>query len=78
MSSSVLYFKNLSPSVSLRMHNYLNHESLYFEGNKYSVKTGERMWVVFIQFYYQLMHLMIKKHSQFTFKTTHVKNVCDA
>jgi hypothetical protein len=28
------------------MHSYLNHESLYFEGNKYSVKTGERRWVV--------------------------------
>jgi len=24
------------------------------------------------------MHLLIKTLSQFTFKTTHVKNVCDA
>jgi len=29
-------------------------------------------------FHYQLMHLLIKTLSQFTFKTTHVKNVCDA
>ena len=29
-------------------------------------------------FHYQLMHLLIKTLSQFTFKTTDVKNVCDA
>ena len=29
-------------------------------------------------FHYQLVHLLIKTLSQFTFKTTHVKNVCDA
>ena len=29
-------------------------------------------------FHYQLMHLLIKTLSQFTCKTTHVKNVCDA
>ena len=29
-------------------------------------------------FHYQLMHLLIKTLSQFTFKNTHVKNVCDA
>jgi len=29
-------------------------------------------------FHYQLTHLLIKTLSQFTFKTTHVKNVCDA
>ena len=31
-----------------------------------------------LTFHYQLMHLLIKTLSQFTFKTTHVKNVCDA
>jgi len=34
--------------------------------------------VVTFTFHYQLMHLLIKTLSQFTFKTTHVKNVCDA
>ena len=34
--------------------------------------------VVIFNFYYQLMHLLIKTLSQFTFKTTHVKNVCAA
>ena len=35
------------------------------------------MHVVTFTFHYQLMHLLIKTLSQFTFKTTHVKNVCD-
>jgi hypothetical protein len=34
--------------------------------------------VVTFTFHYQLMHLLIKTLSQFTFKTTRVKNVCDA
>ena len=34
--------------------------------------------VVTFTFHYQLMHLLIKTLSQFTFKTTHVKNICDA
>jgi len=34
--------------------------------------------VVTFTFHYQLMHLLIKTLPQFTFKTTHVKNVCDA
>ena len=34
--------------------------------------------LIFFTFHYQLMHLLIKTLSQFTFKTTHVKNVCDA
>jgi len=33
--------------------------------------------VAMFTFHYQLMHLLIKTLSQFTFKTTHVKNVCD-
>jgi len=41
MSSSVLFVKNLSLPLSLLMHDYVNHESLYFEGNKYSVKMEE-------------------------------------
>jgi hypothetical protein len=45
-SSSVLFVKNLSQPMSLLMHNYVNHESLYYEGNKCSVKTGESRWVV--------------------------------
>jgi hypothetical protein len=31
-----------------------------------------------IQFYYQLMHLMIKNTHSSHLKPTHVKNVCDA
>jgi len=34
--------------------------------------------VLTFTFHYQLMHLLIKTLTQFTFKTTHVKNVCDA
>ena len=34
--------------------------------------------VAIFTFHYQLMHLLIKTLSQFTFKTTHVKNVCVA
>jgi len=37
-----------------------------------------RKLVISVTFHYQLMHLLIKTLSQFTSKTTHAKNVCDA
>ena len=39
--------------------------------------TAQRLTMTF-NFHYQLMHLLLKTLSQFTFKNIHVKNVCDA
>ena len=49
---------------------WMFHKDLKSEGKETHILT--------FTFHYQLMHLLIKTLSQFTFKTTHVKNVCDA